>query len=92
MEKEKKKKRIYNILYIIVFVVALALLGVVTGDIIYTYVQNQKLTDKQEELINDLNYLGDLGNDVLEGYYIVYAANDYVLQLDNEEIIIIYEM
>lgn len=92
MEKEKKKNHWISVFYLSIFASALILLGSVVSNIVMTYMDNVELQKKQKELNEELNYIGDVGNDAQEGYYIVYAANDYVLEKENGEVVVVYEM
>lgn len=88
MAKEKRKKNLLNIFYITLFASSVLLFGFIVTDIVYNYIEHQNLIKK----ITDDFYLGSIGDDAQDGYYVVYAANDYILETNDGEIVIIYEM
>lgn len=88
----KKKNRIISFTCIGVFISALVLFSIVTTNIILTFIENQKLISQKEEMNNDLVHIGDVIEDVKDGYFVVYAENDYIIEQENGETIIIYKI
>lgn len=91
-EKQKKRNRLISIAYISVFLSSLVLFGCVVTNIALTFIENQKLQSLKESMQDDLSIIGGVQQDAEEGYFIVYAANDYVIEQSDGEVIVIYEM
>ncbi len=91
-EKEKKKNRIISFLSLFIFVLALVSLTLVTVNIMFEYIHNQDLLKIKHNMGEDLVYLGGVEEETEQGYYIVYADNDYVIEKEDGKVIVIYEM
>lgn len=91
-EKVKKKNRLISFMFLGVFLSSIVLMAIVTTDIVTTYVSNAKLEKKKKELKEELDYIGGTISDASEGYYIIYSCEDYVIESNNGEVIIVYEM
>lgn len=91
-EKEKKKNRIISICSLFIFAIALISLTFVTVNIVQEYAHNQNLLKIKQNMGEDLIYLGGIEEETEQGYYIVYADNDYVIEKEDGKVIVIYEM
>ncbi len=91
-KKKKKKNRAISFIYLGVFASALCLLGFIIANIVTTYLEINRLEKLNSEIKQDVEILGTGAEGAKDGYFIVYAMNDYVATAENGEIIIVYSI
>ena len=83
----KSTNRLLSVLYLTFFGVSIAFLGITSGILISTYIENKKL---EEQLNREIAELEEIYKNVGEdGYYNVYSNGEYVIYGSGGSIIIV---